>query len=550
MSCMFQKLKKRLLFVKQFCRESCVFFEFHSSVFYVKDLITKEVLLSGQSKDGLYVLLENSAMSMPQAFLSASLSTSADIWHRRLGHPSSRVLSFLASNKKVTCTSRPLNFQCPACPLGKSSRLSLGPIGHKTSAPLELVFSDVWGPAPILSSDDFCYFVIFVDAHTKFIWFYPLSAKSDVFNMFHQFQVLVERQFSCKIKSIQTDWGSEYRKLNSFFKTVGIHHRIIFPHTYERNGTVELCHRHIVETGLTLLGHYKASLKFWNYAFETSVYLINCMPTSVLQNKSPFETLFHQPPNYGFLRTFGCLCFLFLRPYNAHKLDYRSTPCVFLGYSSCYLSYRCLELSSNHIYISRHVRFHENSFPFIESTHVPATTNSNPQPAPISYLPALTSFPSSNPPQTPILSPHTSVPLPPYASMSLDHFAGSGSSAADITATASSPSATPPASPSQVPASSSQVPTESPPGLDLCIDLSSYSIPQQSPPIRSSDSLVAVASRQHPMVLRPRQHKSVNVSSVSASSMPPNSRVIYSSAHEPVSFREADRFVLAFCYGI
>jgi histone deacetylase 1/2 len=78
-------------------------------------------------------------------------------------------------------------------------------MGHKTSAPLELIFSDVWGPAPILSSDGFCYFLIFVDAHTKFIWFYPLSAKSDVFNVFHQFQVLVERQFSCKIKSVQTD---------------------------------------------------------------------------------------------------------------------------------------------------------------------------------------------------------------------------------------------------------------------------------------------------------------------------------------------------------
>jgi histone deacetylase 1/2 len=324
---------------------------------------------------------------MPQAFLSTSLSTSADIWHRRLGHPSSRVLSFLASNKKVTCTSRPLNFQCPACSLGKSSRLSLGPTGPKTSAHLKLVFNDVWGPTTILSSDGFCYFVIFVDAHTKFNWFYPLSAKSEVFNVFHQFQVLVERQFSCKIKSVQTDCGGEYRKLNSFFKTVGIHHRIICPHTYEQNGTVERRHRHIVETGLTLLGQCKAPLKFWNYAFETSVYLINRMPTSVLRNKSPFETLFHQPPNYGFLRTFGCLCFPFLRPYNAHKLDYRSTPCVFLGYSSCHLCYRCLNLSSDRIYISRHVRFHENSFPFIESTHVPATTNSNPQPAPISYLP-------------------------------------------------------------------------------------------------------------------------------------------------------------------
>jgi len=92
-------------------------------------------------------------MFLPQAFLSVSLSISADVWHRRLGHPSSRVLSLLATNRKVTCTSCPLNFQCQACPLGKSLCLSLGPTSHKTSAPLELIFSDVSGPAPIFSSD-------------------------------------------------------------------------------------------------------------------------------------------------------------------------------------------------------------------------------------------------------------------------------------------------------------------------------------------------------------------------------------------------------------
>jgi histone deacetylase 1/2 len=189
------------------------------------------------------------------------MATSIDIWHRRLDHPSSRILSLLASNKKVVYTSRHLNFQCQACPLGKSSCLSLGPTGHKTSTPLELIFSDVWGPAPMLSSDGFRYFVIFVDAHTKFIWFYPIAVKSDVFNVFQQFQVLVERQFSRKIKIVQTDWGGEYCKLN-FLKKIGIHHRLICPHTHEQNGTVERRHRHIVETGLTLLGQCKAPLKF------------------------------------------------------------------------------------------------------------------------------------------------------------------------------------------------------------------------------------------------------------------------------------------------
>jgi hypothetical protein len=85
----------------------------------------------------------------------------------------------------------------------------------------------------MLSSDDFFYFVIFVDAHTKFIWFYLLVFKSDVFNMFHQFQVFVERQFSQKIKYVQTNWSGEYHKLNSFFQTIGIHHLLICPHTHE-----------------------------------------------------------------------------------------------------------------------------------------------------------------------------------------------------------------------------------------------------------------------------------------------------------------------------
>jgi histone deacetylase 1/2 len=76
------------------------------------------------------------------------------------------------------------------------------------------------------------------------------------------------------------------------------------------------------------------------------------MPTLVLQNQSPFECLFNRTPNYDFLCTFGCLCFPVLRPYHAHKLDFRSSPCVFLGYSSFYLGYHCLDLASQRIYIS------------------------------------------------------------------------------------------------------------------------------------------------------------------------------------------------------
>jgi len=271
--------------------------------------------------------------------------------------------------------------------------LSLGPTGHKISTLLELIFSDVWGPTPLFSSDDYRYFVIFVDAYTKYVCYYPLIAKSDVYSVFHQFQTLVEHQFSLKIKSVQIDWGGENRKLSTFFQTVGIHHRLICPHTYEQNGIIERRHSHIVETELTLLGQCKAPFRFWNYSFETFIYLINHMPTLVLSHRSSFDSLFQRSPDYHFLRTFGCLCFPFLRPYNNHKLIFHSSPCVFFGYSSSHLSYRCFDIASHRIYISRHVRFHEHVFPFDNYEQIAKVSNTTPTQPAIVTLPNLLHHP-------------------------------------------------------------------------------------------------------------------------------------------------------------
>ena len=97
-----------------------VYFEFHASVFYVKDLTTKSVLLSGQSNDGLYVLSESSATAIPQA-RSPCVSVTVDIWHRRLSHPTSLIFHLLVFKNKIMCTSRRSLVQCQACSLGKSS---------------------------------------------------------------------------------------------------------------------------------------------------------------------------------------------------------------------------------------------------------------------------------------------------------------------------------------------------------------------------------------------------------------------------------------------
>ena len=61
-----------------------------------------------------------------------------------------------------------------------------------------------------------------------------------------------------------------------------------------------------------------------------------------------------------------------------HKLDFCSSPCVFLGYSSSHLGYRCLDTTFQGIYISRHVCFHEQVFSFDKSKQIAQLTSSFP----------------------------------------------------------------------------------------------------------------------------------------------------------------------------
>jgi histone deacetylase 1/2 len=122
---------------------------------------------------------------------------------------------------------------------------------------------------------------------------------------------------------MQTDWGGEYQSLNSFFNQVGITHRVSCPHAHQQNGAAERKHRHIVEVGLTILAHASIPLKFWDEAFTTAVYLINRVPSRVINNETPYEHLFKQTPDYSMLRVFGCTVWPNLRPFNTRKLEFR-----------------------------------------------------------------------------------------------------------------------------------------------------------------------------------------------------------------------------------
>lgn len=252
---------------------------------------------------------------------------------------------------------------CDACQRAKSHQLPYSLSNHVSLSPLELVFSDVWGPSSI-SANGNKYYLNFINDFSKFTWVYPLKNKADVYRIFMQFQNHVERLLGEKIVCMQTDWGGEYQNLHTFFQTVGITHHVSCPYTHQQNGSAKRKHCHIVEVDLSLLAHASMPLKFRDEAFHTACFLINRFPSKVMQCFTPMERLLHAKPDYSFMKVFCCACWPYLWPYNKRKIQFCSQRCLFLGYSSIHKGYKCLLPSTNRIYISRDAIFNENVFPF------------------------------------------------------------------------------------------------------------------------------------------------------------------------------------------
>lgn len=193
--------------------------------------------------------------------LSASMKCSPsqfELWHCRLGHPSSPIVSTVLKLCHLPYTFNSTKSLCTSCCVGKSHKLPFYNNFTPCSAPLEVVHSDIGVPSPIIPSQGFRYYVHFIDAYSRFTWIYLIHNKFDVAKNFPQFKAQAELQLNHKLKVLHTDGGGEYIALKSYLNQHGIIHRVSCLHTPEQNGIAERKHKHIVDMGLTLLT--KASL--------------------------------------------------------------------------------------------------------------------------------------------------------------------------------------------------------------------------------------------------------------------------------------------------
>jgi hypothetical protein len=83
------------------------------------------------------------------------------------------------------------------------------------------------------------------------------------------------------------------------------------------------------------------SKHYWSHAIQTAAYIINILPSRVLDFKSPFKILKGRKIGIDHLRVFGCVCFVHVQGQHRDKFDPRAIKYVFLGYSSTHKGYKC-----------------------------------------------------------------------------------------------------------------------------------------------------------------------------------------------------------------
>ncbi|KAK8935456.1 hypothetical protein KSP39_PZI013609 [Platanthera zijinensis] len=321
-----------LLSVGRLTHDMNCYITFTSSGFLIQDRLTQITIVRGRLQNGLYLLdVSPSALS----------SVSSTDWHCRLGHA-------------------PLPILQKALPDPHSSFLA-----HctRSSAPFDLIHSDIWGPYKVTSISGYRYFIKFIDDYSRTTWLSLLRDRSELPRVFRAFVLETRTHFSTTIKTIRSDNAREYtsHEFANLCADFGIVHQTSCSYTSQQNGVAEQKNRHLLDVARSLMLHMHVPKVYWNFAVSTACFLINRIPSSVLQNATSFSLLFPSAQAFPLTpRVFGCTCFVHTLGPTIDKMDPRAAKHIFVGYSCTQKGYVCYSPDTRKVFVSADVTFRED----------------------------------------------------------------------------------------------------------------------------------------------------------------------------------------------
>ncbi|CAI7762002.1 unnamed protein product [Closterium sp. NIES-54] len=239
------------------------------------------------------------ATEPPQVAASAQVSASGQVaascschllshqtllWHHRLGHPSLPRLRGMHSRLLVSGLPRSLPPlppspapPCLPCVQGRQRAAPHSSSFPPTTAPLQTLHMDVWGPTRISGQGRERYFLLVVDDYTRYTVVFPLRSKGEVVDVLIPWIRTVRLQLrewfgqDLPVLHLHSNRGGEFSSnlLRDFCRGEGILQSFMIPDSPQQNGIAELRIGVVMEVVRTSMIHAAAPHFLWPFADVT-----------------------------------------------------------------------------------------------------------------------------------------------------------------------------------------------------------------------------------------------------------------------------------------
>ena len=137
---------------------------------------------------------------------------------------------------------------------------------------------------------------------------FVIKTKDQACSVFRKFKLEAENTSRQRIKTLRTDRGGEFlsTEFNQLCEEAGIKWHLTAPYTPQQNSVVERRNRTMMAMARSLLKSMNVPQRFWGEAVRHMVYLLNCLSTKALDERTPFEAWNGRKPHLVHLRVFSC----------------------------------------------------------------------------------------------------------------------------------------------------------------------------------------------------------------------------------------------------
>ncbi|CAI7869918.1 unnamed protein product [Closterium sp. NIES-53] len=267
------------------------------------------------------------------------LSHQTLLWHHRLRHPSLTRLHGMHYRLLVSGLPRslpPLQPSpappCLPCVEGRQRAAPHSSSFPLTTAPLQTLHMDMWGPAYVSGQGRERYFLLVLDDYTRYTTVFPLRSKGQVPDVLIPWIRAVRLQLrqDLPVLRLHSNRGGEFsfNLLRDFCCGEGILQSFTLPASPQQNGITERRIGLVMEVARTSMIHAAAPHFLWPFAVRYAAHQLNLWPRVSLPVTSPTLHWTAEVGDASVFRVWGSRAFV--RDMSADKLSACAIPCVFL----------------------------------------------------------------------------------------------------------------------------------------------------------------------------------------------------------------------------